>query len=181
MRDWRQDKHWADKHLPEIERVIRSVAGDIISIDVASDVADQSFATDYIVRVQAGDIACRIRKWPHWIRHHDFTLRSSRPSGIETELAKIQAGFARWYLYAWAKDDLAFGAWVFVDLDRLRDSGLLDVQHRIIPNPNGSSNFIGLSLTELDDHGCLLHGGGAAAALIRKYRNRLVVVQGTLL
>jgi len=170
MTDWQRDKRWADQHLPEIERVIRSVAADIISIDVASDLADQSFATDYIVKVAAGDVACRIRRWQHWLRFHDFTLRCWRPSGVETEFAKIRKGYGRWYLYAWAKPDLAFGAWVVVDLDKLRDSGLLDMQHPSIPNINGSSRFIALSLALLDDHGCLLYAGGAALTLLLQHR-----------
>ena len=93
MRGWESDKAWADRYLPEIERVVKLMAHKIISIEVSAPEADQFQATDYIVRADAGDIACRIRKWQYFGRFHDFTLRARRPSGISTEVSKIKDGY----------------------------------------------------------------------------------------
>lgn len=173
MHSWQQDKRWADRHLPEVERIIRSIAGDIITIEVAPDDADQKRATDYVVTVQSGYIACRIRRWQNWIKHHDVTLRCRRPSGVETELSKIRAGYGRWYLYAWSTIDSKFGAWVFIDLDVLRHSGLLEQRRREIANPDGSSWFHGYSLDDLDDAHCLVHAGGEAVTLLQRHRETM--------
>lgn len=177
-------KDWPDRYFPEIKRV---VAEDIILIEAASDFADQKHATDYIVTVQAEGFtegfSCRVRRSRFWglERHqgkevcYDFTLRYSVPSGAKTELAKIREGLGRRYLFAWAKPepDLAFRAWVFIDLDKLRASGLLENPREgsvavkygsylnIPPNEDGT-NFAALPLTDLCEFGCLLSAGGEA-------------------
>lgn len=157
--NWKQDKAWADRYWPEIERVIRQVAGEIIDVRQADDESDQKRATDYVVSVSSGDIACRIRKWQYW-RYAEVTIRSSRPGPYKTELQKIREGFGRWYLYAWAHDDGQFGAWVFVDLDKLRDSGFLERSWEEQNNHDGSSTFICIPICHLQD--CILRAGGAA-------------------
>lgn len=159
MGRWQQDKAWADRYLPAIEQVIRQVAGNIITVTLASDEDDWHRATDYIVRVEAGDIACRVRRESYHSRFRDFTLRCSRPSGAVTELEKIKQGLARWYLYAWAREDGTFVDWVFVDLDRLRRSGLLFEPRKTIANKDGSSAFVSFSLSELRTHGCIVAQG----------------------
>jgi hypothetical protein len=163
--DWQHDKSWADGYWPAIEAVIRAVAGQIISVSKADDEMDVHQATDYVVRVSAGEIACRVRR-PGYTKFHDFTLRCSRPSGVITELEKIRQGFAKWYLYAWAMDAHTFEDWVFVDLDKLRGSGLLTDGRQAIMNWDGSSAFVAFSLEELRNGGCILavRADGAAQA-----------------
>lgn len=157
---WKRDKAWADRYWPEIERVIRSVAGEIIDVQQADDESDQKRATDYVVSVSAGDIACRIRRWEYWERFADITIRSSRPGPVKTELQKIRDGFGRWYLYAWAYDDGRFGAWVFLDLDKLRTTGILSDAARQYNNHDGSSGFIAIPVHRVAD--CILQAGGHA-------------------
>lgn len=160
---WQQRKQWADKFWPEIERVVRTVAGDIVDVQIASDHQDQKQATDYIVTVSSGDIACRVRNWEYWRRFGDFTIRWSVPSGITTEWEKIKAGYGRWYLYAWVRPTDKFGAWIFVDLDRLRDSGLLDRMAGPWDNYDGTT-FKTLAPLKLYEYGCIVKAGGEAAS-----------------
>lgn len=151
---WEQDKAWADGYLPQIEAVVRQVAGDIIEIRTGTDEEDRKQATDYVVHVSSGAIACRVRQN---CSYRDLTLRASRPSGTETELAKIKAGWGRWYLYMWTKGGQA-AAWIFVDMDSLRASGLLDGAARQ-RNPDGVT-FLPISVQALATAGCLVQSQG---------------------
>ena len=154
---WEKSKKWADKYVPEIKRVVKQVAGEIIEVRIADQDKDQHEATDYIVEVSSGDIACRIREECFWHNFGDVTLRHSRPSGNKTELEKIKEGYGRWYLYAWDKRFTGgqFIAWVFVDLDKLRESGLLNEPRKVIWNGDESSSFVSISLAELWQAGCI--------------------------
>ena len=95
MNGWEERKGWADEFLPDIKRVVKMVAGDIISVEIATDAADQTQATDYVVTVQSGEIGCRIRNWDYWQRYGDLTFRCRLASGAKTEVAKIMAGHCR--------------------------------------------------------------------------------------
>lgn len=115
---WERDKEWADTFLPEIERVLRSASPYMVTVEIATDDDDQRHATDYVLRVSSGAVACRVRDAARcpW---RDLTLRSGRDSGATTELGKILKGWADWYLYAWADGD-RFIDWVLVDLGAFR-------------------------------------------------------------
>lgn len=152
MKGWERDKAWADGYLPQIEVAVREVAGQIIEIREGTEDEDQKEATDYVVHVASGTIACRVRRN---CRYRDLTLRASRPSGVRTELAKIKDGWGRWYLYMWADED-SIEDWIFVDMDGLRDSGLLNGERRQ-RNPDGVT-FLPLPVPELDAAGCLVRG-----------------------
>lgn len=150
--DWLRAKIEADKYLPAVTSVVSGMIGDIVSVNVLpSDYeADVKCATDYIVRVDAGDIACRVRYRDNcpW---RELTIRSRLASGTKTELAKLREGFGRWYLYAWADRgnyDI-FPEWVWIDLDRLRSSGLMEKQRREIRNYDSRTWFIAITLKEL--------------------------------
>lgn len=167
MSDWGVSKCWADKYLPEVERVIRSQAHQIVTISIASSEKDCRFATDYEVKIAGGDVACRIRDWSAWLHYGDITLRYTRPSGQETEVSKIKKGHGDWYLYAWAKNHQDFGAWLMVDLAKLRSTNLLDTA-RIHDNFDGSSQFISITLSDLLHSGCIAHVGGEAISRLVK-------------
>jgi hypothetical protein len=147
-RDWA----WADTYLPEIKRVLRTLAHRIITISIASDEDDTKYATDYRVTVEAGSVACRVRR-PN-CSYRDFTLRHSRPSGVETEEQKILAGYCRWYLYAWAQDARRFAEWIFVDLDRLRECDIIAMAP-LGTNPDGV-RFRIIDLQALELYDCLV-------------------------
>lgn len=148
--NWKIDKLWADQYLPEIEVIVRDVAGLIIGVRLGTEEEDCREATDYVVYVSAGAIACRVRRN---CQYRDLTLRASRPSGVHTELAKIREGWARWYLYLWV-DEGKVRDWIVVDLDMLRASGLLESKCRR-QNLDGTT-FLPISVAELEDRKCLV-------------------------
>ena len=158
VKPWQRDKAWADAFLFDIEEVVRGLAGHIIEIRLGTDDEDRKEATDYVVHVASGTIACRIRRNCSF---RDLTIRASRPSGVQTELAKIREGWGRWYLYMWTERDEVVD-WIFVDLDKLRASGLLGSAARQ-RNPDGVT-FLPISVPKLTD--CLVDratSGGASA------------------
>lgn len=167
---WKADKEKADRFLPEIERVIRSIAGDIIEVKESELEKDQQCATDYVITIDSGDIACRVRKYHYWKRFADVTLRYRRPSGRKTEFEKIKAGYARWYLYAWREVswEPKFCAWIFLDLDILRKCGLLNGEQEEIWNHDHSSSFVSLSLAALWTNECIIRANDTAYEKIAK-------------
>ena len=154
---WQNDKGWADNYFTSIRNVIYKVTCQIVKIEVAPDQEDKENATDYKITLETGNIACRVRR-PS-CKYRDLTIRATRTSGSKTELEKIREGYARWYLYAWAKDGNTFDAWIFVDLDKLRESGLLEQKHGVISNPDGKTGFIALSLNDLFLNNCIIAEG----------------------
>jgi hypothetical protein len=154
---WQLDKAWADEYVPAIRAVVDRIASKIINIQIATEQDDQENATDYIITIDAGKIACRVRRSNCGFR--DLTIRAWRSSGAKTELNKIKEGFARWYLYAWANEKHGFCDWILVNLDRLRESGLLLEQRKLIYNKDGTTAFITITLTELIQHNALVHRG----------------------
>lgn len=150
LRDW----GWADGYLPEIRRILAMNAMTIFKFEVASFEADVKRATDMLISVSGEKaIAVRVRSEGYWQR--DLTLRAHRSSGVVTELAKIKAGNGDFYLYGWAKGSI-LAEWMFVDLSRLRKSGLLERTWRMIPNKDKVTGFIAIPYTMLRDTGCLV-------------------------
>ena len=147
LSEWQKDKDWADQYFQAIEQVVKKVADKIITFTIAPEQDDISQATDYLITVEKGTIACRIRK-PD-CKYRDFTIRSWRKSGSKTELEKIKEGFGRWYIYAWANNKYGFSEWVLLDLNNLRASPLLKTERKATPNTDGTTAFIAFSLPEL--------------------------------
>jgi hypothetical protein len=152
--EWKKDKDWSDRYYGAIKRAIRTVASNVIDIHIANEQQDQAEATDYLITVETGTIACRIRR-PD-CKFRDFTLRAWRALGTETELSKIKRGFGRWYLYAWAKDDFSFDRWILVDLEKLRNSGLLTNERPVTTNPDRTTGFVAYSINELALNKCVV-------------------------
>ncbi len=96
---FREDKQWADRFRGEVEAIIRRHVGLVVTVRLADDHEDAKQATDMVVEVVGGTIAVRIRDDTRDFR--DWTVRTSRASGVRTEIDKLREGFARWYLYAW--------------------------------------------------------------------------------
>ncbi len=101
---WESDKRWSDQFVPEIKRHL----GEYL-INTAPLVEDQRHNTDLIV-MRKGDIriACRVRRKSYYDMQNgfgchplrkEFTLRKTRPSGQETELQKVLAGWGNYLFY----------------------------------------------------------------------------------
>lgn len=154
---WITDKDYADGYIPAIREVISKVADKIVKVEIASTDEDQQYATDYIVTLDTGKVACRVRRSNCGFR--DLTIRAWRASGQTTELTKIREGFARWYLYAWAQDDNTFKEWIFIDINRMRETGLIYHDRQITKNPDNTTGFVSYSIPELLYHNCLVKRG----------------------
>jgi len=166
---WHVNKQWADGYLPQIQRVIREVAPQLITIRVSTRSEDVHQASDYVVVTEQGSIGCRVRRPHTWERYGDVTFRSKVRGTRKTEIDKILEGWGRWYLYAWALDNTStdLEAWVFLDLDQLRASGLLLKKMREIDNYDSSSKFKRINIPDLQRGNCILDAGGAALGKIK--------------
>jgi hypothetical protein len=146
--DWKEDKRWSDRFLPQIKRIL----GEYL-IGEASQEEDALRNTDLIVlRMEAVRIACRLRKSDKYLERYvgDFTIRSNRPSGNKTELSKIIEGFGHYFFYgfadtesglltAWTLADLSvFRLWFNLELVRLKGT----VPGLAKQNIDGSSSFL---------------------------------------
>jgi len=120
MSTWKQDKAWSDGLLIQI----KSILG-VYLIGEASQEEDQQHNTDLVVlKMEAVRVGCRIRRFAYWQNEtfrQQFTIRSSRPSGAETELAKIISGWGQYLFYGFADETEAeLQAYTILDLNVFR-------------------------------------------------------------
>ena len=113
-----EDRRWSDRFLPEIKEII----GPHLLTESLFEM-DTKMATDLIVlRAKNIDIACRIRRPGYSERYpNQFTIRSSRDSGVKTELEKIINGFGDWMFYGHSDHkEIQVGLWYLIDLSAWR-------------------------------------------------------------
>src|SRR5262245_46369569 len=115
--EYETDRAWADLYLCEMQSILEQVMRQHIKINVRpSDFKiDTAQATDLISgTIGPLNFAARLRRpGMFWGRSfnsptywgHQFTIRSQRDSGTETELSKIMKGFGDWYLYGHVEDN----------------------------------------------------------------------------
>lgn len=129
MSGYSSDRQWSDQFIPRIKRIV----GPLL-LEPAPIEEDNNHATDLII-LNARDrrIACRMRrhgfaeKFPN-----DFTIRSQRDSGHETELSKIVNGLGDWFFYGHATVDSFISRWMVVDLSAWRSHRIRN-PHRCKP------------------------------------------------
>lgn len=118
MSSYQTDRQWSDQYIPEIKRIV----GPYLLQESPFEV-DTKQASDLIVmRARDMMIACRVRRPGYEQYKHEFTIRSKRDSGAETELNKITNGWGDWMFYAHATpgSDLKFSIWHIIDLHAWR-------------------------------------------------------------
>ena len=155
--DWQQSKRWSDRFLPEIKRTL----GEFLICESAAE-EDAERNTDLMVlTLGAVRVGCRVRQWPYLEKYsREFTIRSGRPSGVKTELAKIIEGWGDYLFYGFANEEgNALAQWFIGDLNvfrlwhstRLAKSGgcLPGAQ---MPNSDGSSHFVAYQVADLPDY-----------------------------
>jgi len=152
--DWKFDKNWSDRFLPNIKRIL----GEYL-ISTAPIEEDAQRNTDLIVLTMAAvRIGCRIRRHNYLARYADeFTIRSDRPSGTKTELAKIIEGWGDYFFYGFSnEDETDLVAWFIGDLKAFRiywSTQLVNNQGRMPgieqPNGDGSSHFRAFKIGDL--------------------------------
>lgn len=154
VEQWEQDKAESDRYI----RQVKALLG-LVIVEEASWQADAKEATDLVVaEIRPCRIACRIRNFECYKWRGDFTIRSHRPQGADTELIKILSGWGDYLFYGFSdvqKKDI-FAA-VLLDLSVFRksyvkhlgkviakkDSPLRGRQHE---NDDSSSSFVAFSL-----------------------------------
>lgn len=161
MEAWARDKQHVDRYNAQISALVSLVPG--LRVREATILADQREATDMVL--ERVHIACRVRKFGAYARYrHQFTMRSARGSGSETELLKVASGHAQlmFYGFADAADCNLYAASV-LDLDVFRKAYSLEllalanahiagyeyrqqVRRHHKPNPDGSSDFLAFDI-----------------------------------
>jgi hypothetical protein len=127
-----EDRAYADMFMPQLSRVV-----DGVLTRPASFRLDVSENTDLIVfRITGGPrkgqpvgaIACRVRRPGFYYGRTyrsptawgvQFTIRTRRSSGAETELAKVRRGFGDWMIYGHIEGRL-LRHWMVLDLEIFR-------------------------------------------------------------
>jgi hypothetical protein len=117
MIGWEADKRWSDRFLHQIKGIIgQSLIGEPPIAE------DRERNTDLMVlKMDAVRIACRVRRHDQQKYVGEFTVRSGRPSGMKTELAKIIEGWGDYLFYGFS--DASEGVvenWILGDLSAFR-------------------------------------------------------------
>lgn len=116
---YESDRRRSDPYLP----AMREVAGRHLLVQTDAH-ADRTLGSD-LTTINSGvlHIACRVRGYEYLAKYsNEFTLRDSRKSGAQTELAKILAGHGTHIVYGFAHPVTpgALAAWFIGDLDIFR-------------------------------------------------------------
>jgi len=152
---------FAELHMPAVRRELGELPMKLfMDIEKAEAKQDMEEATDLILSVSGGDIAVRIRRKKFWERGViyglDFSVRAVC-RGHLTEIDKLIDGFGDWYFYGYSSDDKGeIAEWWLLDLDKVRESGVLeDEQFPINPNGDGTAGKY-IPLDVLEDLGCVI-------------------------
>jgi len=111
MNNWKEDKKWSDKFLPEIKRIL------------GENLIKEPPNTDLIVlKLESIRIACRIRKFNYFEKfRNEFTIRAGRPSNKKVELTKIIEGWGDYLFYGFSnKEETGLIYWKIIDLNKFR-------------------------------------------------------------
>jgi hypothetical protein len=106
-----------------------------------------------VVMTATPSIAVRVRRSGYDKRFKDLTIRSYN-KGHKTEVDKLRAGHGDYYLYCWTDAAGRISSYWIIDLDTVREAGLLE-------KPTSRSNhdgtmFLTISRKELVVAGALL-------------------------
>lgn len=150
------DFDWQRALLPEVK-----VACATHLICEAPPEEDMRHNTDLIVlKMDTVRIAVRLRRY-HYLHQknyaNEFTIRAGRPSGVDTELAKVISGWGDYNFYGFANQtNTGLAAWVLGDLKVFRRW----FTHQLVknggkipgvskPNADGSSEFYAFTISDL--------------------------------
>lgn len=153
MPGYRTDRRWADRFIPQLKQIVADLL--VLPAPEAEDVWRN---TDLIVlRVETLRVACRVRRYRYLANYpYEFTIRAGRPTGAETELAKILGGYGDYLVYAFAsQDEQELSAWRILDLRRFRlwfhreTVRLGEAPGKTQPNKDGSSSFMAFDVRQM--------------------------------
>jgi hypothetical protein len=151
--DVARDYDWQRPLLSRVKQVIAEKL--IVEGDFEEDARHN---TDLIVlTVEAKRIAVRLRRYEYATRYGgEFTIRSSRPSGAQTELAKVISGWGDYIFYGFAHPDDPFNLarWMLGNLKVFRLWHSTELANGRRPwtnqkNGDGSSGFHAYKISDL--------------------------------
>ncbi len=157
MQPWQKSKVWADTYTKQVISLLRSNAATFVKIAEASPEDDARHNTDFVVKVEGGEVSCRIRD-SKYRKYQDITIRNSRATGAQTEADKILLGYGRWMFYGFAQNGL-IGEWLLVSLDCVREKAIIQRVRqagRIRANRDGGSTLLSIPLRWLRDSGAIV-------------------------
>jgi len=173
--EYQTDRQWSDKYIP----LIKQIVGPHLLCESPLEV-DRKQAAD-LITLKARDltIACRVRRAGFVARYGwQFTMRSNRSNGAETELRKIVNGWGDWMFYAHAApgNEVAFARWLLIDLAAWRAQMLRDSyskERRLIwqndkPNADGRTSFAWFDVRSFTDDPPLLVASSEPVPIIQK-------------
>ena len=131
-------------------RMIKAILGNyFITKDVEADLKK---GTDFLIlQVQPFSVAVRLRRFKiyknkEW--RNQFTLRWSRPSGVKTEIHKIQEGLVDYILYGFVDEsERKIIQWFLGDMEVFNQVAPAPVEVR--PNNPRDSDFAAFDLNQL--------------------------------
>lgn len=144
-----------------VEVLVQHLAAHLIRFRPATRQEDLKQATDYVAESDRGDIGLRVRSpgaSGRWHNLRDCTIRTRTQTGRgKTEMAKVQEGWCRWYLWAWARDGQQLADWVIVDMDVFREQALWEHPDADEPGRNADgSEFRGYAIAMLAKAGAIV-------------------------
>jgi len=120
MGAYRDDRSWSDLMADEI----REIVGPFLLKPTPFEMDAKEAADFFVFTAKDMTIAARVRR-PGFERYRfEFTIRSSRDNGTETELSKIINGFGDWFFYGHADKENRINLWWLLDLNAFR-AGLI--------------------------------------------------------
>lgn len=145
MNNFSKNWEFSEKHIDKIKSILKNQAMHIVNIEVATVDEDLKKSTDLKVTITTGTVAVRIRR--NNCKFRDLTIRAFS-GNYETEIHKLRKGFAKWYLYGWLVND-EIKDWMLIDIDKMRNSGILNNDKNIIMNYDNKTGFIIYTISEL--------------------------------
>ncbi len=139
MATYSTDRSWSDKMIPQIKEIVGPYL-----LDITPDEIDTKQAADLMI-LGARDmrIAARVRRLGYAERYpYEFTLRSRRDSGAETELSKVINGLGDWMFYGHADNADKIGLWWLINLCAFRAALIRDAKSiRFKKQDNGDGTY----------------------------------------
>lgn len=118
------DRAWSDQYIPRIRTIIGAHL--VVAAPVENDIKQ---ATDLMLfKARDMRVAARLRRPGYADQYpYEFTIRSHRDSGAETELSKMIDGFGDWMFYGHASAVPGrIERWWLIDLDVWRAALIRD-------------------------------------------------------
>lgn len=117
---YEEDRNFTDRFEP----LIRRICGEHLIVP-ATEAQDAKEATDLLcLDLSSVRIGCRVRTNQYWPTYkNEFTIRSGRPSGTDTEMDKVLAGWGDYIFYGFSNqenDGSGFVQWFIGDFHVLR-------------------------------------------------------------